>query len=65
MDQGQVTGAVFIDFRKAFDSVNHLRVLKKLYALSIVDQEQVWSGLLTVLKIELRSFGSRQTLNLS
>ena len=39
MDQGQVTGAVFIDFRKAFDSVNHLRVLKKLYALSIVDQE--------------------------
>ena len=39
IDQGQVTGAVFIEFRKAFDSVNHLRVLKMLHSLSIEDQE--------------------------
>ena len=31
IDQGQMTGAVFIDFRKAFDSKNHSLLLKKLY----------------------------------
>ena len=39
IDQGEMTRAVFIDFRKAFDSVNHSLVLKKLYALGIVHQE--------------------------
>ena len=42
IDQGQMTGAVFIDFRKAFDSVNHSLLLKKLYALGIVDREYEW-----------------------
>ena len=42
IDQGQMTGAVFKDFRKAFDSVNHSLLLKKLYALGIVDQEYEW-----------------------
>ena len=37
-----MTGAVFIDFRKAFDSVNHSLLLKKLYAQGIVDQEYEW-----------------------
>ena len=37
-----MTGAVFIDFRKAFDSMNHSLLLKKLYALGIVDQEHEW-----------------------
>ena len=37
-----MTGAVFKDFRKAFDSVNHSLLLKKLYALGIVDQEYEW-----------------------
>ena len=37
-----MTGAVFIDFRKAFDSVNHSLLLKKLYVLGIVDQEYEW-----------------------
>ena len=39
IDQGEMTRAVFIDFRKAFDSVNHFLVLKKLCALGIVHQE--------------------------
>ena len=42
IDQGQMTGAVFIDLRKAFDSVNYSLLLKKLYALGIVDQEYEW-----------------------
>ena len=37
-----MTGAVFKDFRKAFDSVNHSLLLKKLYVLGIVDQEYEW-----------------------
>ena len=39
IDQGQMTGAVFINFRKAFDIVNHSQLLKNIYALGIVDQE--------------------------
>jgi len=41
-DQGQMAGAVFIDFRKAFDIVNHSQLLKNIYALGIVDQEYEW-----------------------
>ena len=37
-----MTGAVLIDFRKAFDSVHHSLLLKRLYALGIVDQEFEW-----------------------
>ena len=37
-----MTGDVLIDFRKAFDSVNHSLLLKRLYALGIVDQEFEW-----------------------
>ena len=42
IDQGQMTEAVFIDFRKAFDSVIYSLLLKKLYVLGIVDQEYEW-----------------------
>ena len=37
-----MTGTVFIDFHKAFDSVNHSLLLKTLYVLAIVDQEYEW-----------------------
>ena len=60
-----MTGAVFIDLRKAFDGVNHPLLLKKLYALGIVDQEYEWFA--TILKVELRFLVSKelsQTLNL-
>ena len=34
-----MTGAVFIDFRKAFDSIDHQLLLNKLSALGIENQE--------------------------
>ena len=37
-----MTGAVFIDFRKAFDNMNCSLLLKELYALGVVDQEHEW-----------------------
>ena len=42
MDQGQLTGAVFIDLRKAFDTVDHAVLLDKLSNLGIVDKEHGW-----------------------
>ena len=42
MDQGMLTGAVFIDFRKAFDSVNHDLLLQKLSYMGVLDKELTW-----------------------
>ena len=42
LDQGQLTGAVFIDLRKAFDTVDHAVLLDKLSNLGIVDKEHGW-----------------------
>ncbi len=38
-----MTGAVFLDFKKAFDSVDHTLLLDKLYNLGILDREHEWS----------------------
>ena len=42
IEQGQLTGAVFIDFRKAFDSIDHHLLLNKLSSLGIENQEYAW-----------------------
>ena len=42
IDQGQMTGTVFIDFCKTFDSADHSVILKKVHVLGIVDQEYKW-----------------------
>ncbi|CAB4041427.1 Hypothetical predicted protein, partial [Paramuricea clavata] len=42
MDQGQLTGSVFMDMRKAFDTVNHGHLLDKLPAYGIKDIEMKW-----------------------
>ena len=42
MDQGLLTGAVFIDLRKAFDSVDHDLLLNKLESYGLKNTELNW-----------------------
>ena len=42
IDEGCVTAAVFVDFRKAFDSVNHQLLLNKLPEYGINNHELRW-----------------------
>ena len=42
MDQRMLTGAVFIDFRKAFVTVNHDLLLQKLSYMGVLDKELAW-----------------------
>ena len=42
MDNGQFTGSVFIDLRKAFDMVDHSCLLEKLKMIGVHSQEHVW-----------------------
>ena len=41
-DQGMLTGAVFVDLRKAFDSVNHQLLLSKLSSKGVNGNELEW-----------------------
>ena len=42
MDAGQLTGAIFIDFRKAFDTIDRKILLDKLQLFRIYDSEHRW-----------------------
>ena len=42
MDQGQLTGSVFMDLRKTFDTVSHGRLLNNLPAYGIKDVAMKW-----------------------
>lgn len=42
MDEGNLTGALFMDLRKAFDTVNHACLLQKLPYYGIIGTELEW-----------------------
>ena len=42
IDQGMLSGAVFIDHRKAFDSVDHMLLLSKLHSCGVANTELQW-----------------------
>ena len=42
MDCGLLTGAVFIDLRKAFDTVHHQQLVQKLSKYRIIDGSLKW-----------------------
>ena len=42
IDLGSLTGAVFVDMRKDFDTVNHTLLLNKLNHLGINGKERAW-----------------------
>ena len=42
MDRGNLTGALFVDLSKAFDTVSHSLILDKLPAYGISGNEKAW-----------------------
>ena len=42
MNEGKVTGAIFLDLKKAFDTVSHRLLLKKLHSYGITGHTLQW-----------------------
>ena len=57
MDLGFLTGAVFIDLRKAFDSVDHEILISKLESYGLKDIELDWFRNYLTDRKQLVSFG--------
>ena len=43
-DSGLLTGMVLIDLQKAFDTINHNILLKKVFSIACSSQSITWSG---------------------
>ena len=61
IDEGCVTAAVFVDFRKAFDSVNHQLLLKKLPGYGINNHELRWFKNYLTSRCQSVVYGSAQS----
>ena len=42
VDNGNMVGAIFIDFSKAFDTISHTKLLTKLTAYGVRNVELAW-----------------------
>ena len=42
MDQGALTGVVFLDLKKAFDTVNHNKLIEKLVMYGVSETSVMW-----------------------
>ena len=42
MDTGQLTGAVFLDLAKAFDTMDHKLLVRKMMSIGITGQPVDW-----------------------
>ena len=42
MDDGKVTGVIFLDLKKAFDTVNHELLIRKLKNLGVSGKSLAW-----------------------
>lgn len=42
MDNGLLTGAVFVDLKKAFDTISHVGLLRKLERYGVRDKPLFW-----------------------
>ena len=42
MNEGKVTGAIFLDLKKAFDTVSHKLILRKLNSYGITENSLQW-----------------------
>ena len=47
MDKGKLTGVVFLDIRKAFDSLDHSILLEKVTFYGVADRELMCKSYLT------------------
>ena len=54
MEKGHLTGSLYLDLRKAFDTVNHGRLLSKLELYGIKSKELLW--------FETYLFGQQQSV---
>ena len=42
MDKGQMTGAIFVDLSKAFDTISHVSIINKLPSYGLCETSQQW-----------------------
>ncbi len=56
MDHGQLTGAVFVDLKRAFDTVDAEIILFKLKCLGINNTEQAWFLNYLIERVQCLSF---------
>ena len=61
MDRGLVNGMVFLDISKAFDSVNHKILLKKLSFFGVEDNSIEWFKSYLANRSQLVSIGDHKS----